>query len=216
MKKLSIAFLFLGLLVILDFFLSVIFWYSMTVRLIGLLVACGLIISIFFISAKIAKVGVLFTAFLLILGYFDHAFSFFYFFLGIGLICSSFFLNTSHNQIPNTNEGKPPLQDNNAYSNGEHYQRVVTEDEVETLLSQGWKVVACLPSGKVVVSNEHYMQTKTTQVSDGWYLVPFFFSILGGIIGYVAVKDRDAKKAQNILLFGLGMFLFEIFIILIL
>ena len=214
MKKLSVAFLFLGLLLIFSLFLNLFFWGS--TYLIGLLVACGLIISMFFISAKIAKIGVLFAALMLILGFLDHAFSFFYLFLGVGLICSTFFLNASHNQTPNMNEGKYPLQDNNAYSNGEHYQRVVTEDEVETLLSQGWKVVTCLPSGKVVVSNEHYSQPKLTQVSDAWYLVPFFFSILGGIIGYVAIKDRDAKKAKNVLLFGLGMFLFEIFIILIL
>jgi len=24
-----------------------------------------------------------------------------------------------------------------------------------------------------------------------WYLVPFFFGLLGGIVGYVAVKDSD-------------------------
>jgi integrase len=37
---------------------------------------------------------------------------------------------------------------------GEHCQRLVTEQELETLLMQGWHVVFCLPSGKIVVSNE--------------------------------------------------------------
>lgn len=39
-------------------------------------------------------------------------------------------------------------------SDGEHCQRLVTEQELETLLPQGWHVVTCLPSGKIVVSNE--------------------------------------------------------------
>jgi integrase len=39
-------------------------------------------------------------------------------------------------------------------NDGKHCQRLVTEQELETLLMQGWHVVVCLPSGKVVVSNE--------------------------------------------------------------
>lgn len=39
-------------------------------------------------------------------------------------------------------------------TDGEHCQRVVSEQELETLLAQGWHVVMCLPSGRVVVSNE--------------------------------------------------------------
>jgi hypothetical protein len=36
-----------------------------------------------------------------------------------------------------------------------------------------------------------------------WYLVPFFFGILGGIVGYVAVKDEDENMALGLLLFGI-------------
>jgi uncharacterized membrane protein len=36
-----------------------------------------------------------------------------------------------------------------------------------------------------------------------WYLVPFFFGILGGIVGYVAVKDDDKGMANNLLIFGI-------------
>jgi len=36
-----------------------------------------------------------------------------------------------------------------------------------------------------------------------WYLVPFFFGILGGILGYVAVKDKDENVALGLLLFGI-------------
>lgn len=36
-----------------------------------------------------------------------------------------------------------------------------------------------------------------------WYLVPFFFGVLGGIVGYVAVKDKDENMASGLLLFGI-------------
>jgi len=41
------------------------------------------------------------------------------------------------------------------------------------------------------------------KVSKAWYLVPLFFGILGGIIGYFAVKSRDKKTAKNLLIFGI-------------
>jgi hypothetical protein len=38
-----------------------------------------------------------------------------------------------------------------------------------------------------------------------WYLIPFFLIILGGIIGYFAVKGDDKKMANNLLLVGILM-----------
>lgn len=35
-----------------------------------------------------------------------------------------------------------------------------------------------------------------------WYLVPFFFGILGGLVGYVGTKDEDKDMANGLLLFG--------------
>jgi len=35
-----------------------------------------------------------------------------------------------------------------------------------------------------------------------WYLVPFLFGILGGIVGYVGTKDEDKDLANGLLLFG--------------
>ena len=40
------------------------------------------------------------------------------------------------------------------------------------------------------------------EVSDAWHLLPFFFSIIGGLIAWVANKDRNPKKARNFLIFG--------------
>jgi hypothetical protein len=36
-----------------------------------------------------------------------------------------------------------------------------------------------------------------------WYLVPFLFGLIGGIIGYVGTKDRDEDMAFGLLLFGI-------------
>ncbi len=40
-------------------------------------------------------------------------------------------------------------------------------------------------------------------VSGAWYLVPLFFGILGGIIAWAVNKDKDPKRARNLLIFGL-------------
>ncbi len=39
-----------------------------------------------------------------------------------------------------------------------------------------------------------------------WYLLPILFNIIGGIIGYFAVRHRDRKLAENLLIAGLVMF----------
>ena len=50
--------------------------------------------------------------------------------------------------------------------------------------------------------------------SSAWYLVPIFFSILGGIIGYVAVKDEDKGMANDLLGVGIVMFFLVLFVFL--
>jgi hypothetical protein len=45
-----------------------------------------------------------------------------------------------------------------------------------------------------------------------WYLVPVFFSILGGIVGYVAVKHRDRDMASNLLTIGVFVLFFNFLI----
>jgi hypothetical protein len=36
-----------------------------------------------------------------------------------------------------------------------------------------------------------------------WYFVPFFFGLLGGLVGYLGVKDRDEDMARSLLVFGI-------------
>ena len=48
--------------------------------------------------------------------------------------------------------------------------------------------------------------------SNLWYLVPFFFGIIGGLIGYVGTKDDDKELATNLLVFGIFVSLVSAFI----
>jgi len=41
-------------------------------------------------------------------------------------------------------------------------------------------------------------------VSALWWLVPFFFGLLGGIIGYFMVKSRNPGMARKLLIFGVA------------
>lgn len=38
-----------------------------------------------------------------------------------------------------------------------------------------------------------------------WYLLPIFLNIIGGVIGYFLLKDRDRKFAERLLIIGLVM-----------
>lgn len=39
--------------------------------------------------------------------------------------------------------------------------------------------------------------------SNWWYLLPIFFSLVGGVIAYFAIKNDDPKKARNCLVIGI-------------
>ena len=43
-----------------------------------------------------------------------------------------------------------------------------------------------------------------------WYLVPLFFGLLGGIVGYVGVKNEDKGMANNLLNLGIIMTVVDI------
>ena len=49
-------------------------------------------------------------------------------------------------------------------------------------------------------------QATTARPTRAWYLVPLFLNILGGIIGYFAVRKDDPKFANRLLILGIVMF----------
>lgn len=74
----------------------------------------------------------------------------------------------------------------------------LTEDnlEIQQILKEAYRKKIYRPSvGKVT-------KEKPTAL---WYLVPFFFSIIGGLIGYAGVKNEDRDMAANLLYFGVFM-----------
>jgi uncharacterized membrane protein YeaQ/YmgE (transglycosylase-associated protein family) len=48
-----------------------------------------------------------------------------------------------------------------------------------------------------------YQQPYPQAASAAWYLLPIFFGLIGGLIAYFCIKDRDPGKAKNCLIIGL-------------
>ena len=46
--------------------------------------------------------------------------------------------------------------------------------------------------------------------SNYWYLLPIFFSIIGGIIGYLIIQKDDPRKAKNCIYIGIIMIIIGI------
>jgi len=44
-------------------------------------------------------------------------------------------------------------------------------------------------------------------VSRLWFLLPFFFGIFGGIVGYFAVRKKDRETAEELLIFGVAVWI---------
>lgn len=50
--------------------------------------------------------------------------------------------------------------------------------------------------------------------SRAWYLVPLMFGVLGGIVGYIAVRNDDLKMANKLLVLGFVISAIPFFIML--
>lgn len=98
----------------------------------------------------------------------------------------------------------------------------ITEESYKTAIKTIERNKNELRSGKKVsVAEERKETIARTRTLNGWYrpqptklwyLAPFFFNIIGGLIGYVAVKDEDRDMATNLLIFGIFMTLVDMFI----
>jgi hypothetical protein len=59
-------------------------------------------------------------------------------------------------------------------------------------------------SSSYELEEREQLRTELVEKPTGlWYLAPFFFGIIGGIIAYVATKDEDKGMADSLLIFGI-------------
>jgi hypothetical protein len=63
------------------------------------------------------------------------------------------------------------------------------------------------PSSKPIEDNQStlYSRPVYNQPSNAWYIVPFFFGFLGGLISYLIVEKDDHDKAVDLFWFGIIM-----------
>jgi len=47
------------------------------------------------------------------------------------------------------------------------------------------------------------VEQQKRKVSWTWFLLPIFLSIIGGMIGYYMLQDRDKQKAKGVLYVGI-------------
>jgi hypothetical protein len=73
------------------------------------------------------------------------------------------------------------------------------ENRIEALKKAKGNPNVMLSSSRGIIGSEDVSSGGPTLL---WYLVPFFFGILGGIVGYVGTKDEDKGMADGLLLFG--------------
>jgi len=109
----------------------------------------------------------------------------------------------------------------NIFSKGE-----ISEESYKIAIKKIERNIDELRSGKEVSVIEERKETivkpetfhpsyerRYTEPTKLWYLVPLFFGIIGGLIGYVAVKDEDEDMALGLLVFGILMFFVDMFVV---
>ena len=57
--------------------------------------------------------------------------------------------------------------------------------------------------GYLITPNTAGRNTEFVQRSKGWYLLPIFFGIVGGLISYWALREVDKKTGKNCLIIGI-------------
>lgn len=65
---------------------------------------------------------------------------------------------------------------------------------------------AAAPAASAVVSRTTTATTEEKQLTSGaWWLLPIVLAWIGGLIGFVVVREKDKKKANGLLLLGIIM-----------
>ena len=82
-------------------------------------------------------------------------------------------------------------------------------DKVETLVRDQPELKDDWDRTQVTEEAEPFRTKGRRGPSGMWYFVPAFFSLLGGLISYVALKDRDEAMADTCLVFGIVVFVAE-------
>ena len=54
------------------------------------------------------------------------------------------------------------------------------------------------------------VEQQKQKVSWTWFLLPIFLSIIGGMIGYYMLLDRDKQKAKGVLYVGIVVAIVEV------
>jgi hypothetical protein len=96
----------------------------------------------------------------------------------------------------------------------EDVAREFGKDKAEALvkdrpeLREDWKTTAQLTE-----EGEPYWTERKDVPGSLWYLVPILFSLLGGLIAYIALKDRDEAMAGSCLVLGIVVMVAEFFLL---
>ena len=77
-------------------------------------------------------------------------------------------------------------------------------------LKQEWDRTVDLPDESSLDPSE-----QRSGPSGLWYLVPLFFGLIGGIIAYAAVKEKDESMANACLILGFIIFFAQVFFLLV-
>jgi RNA polymerase subunit RPABC4/transcription elongation factor Spt4 len=72
----------------------------------------------------------------------------------------------------------------------------------KALLKEEWQTCPYCGKNPAEAPPVHY-SVYCKKPSNGWYLLPLLFGLIGGLIAYVGTKDEDKDMANNLLIFGL-------------
>jgi DNA-directed RNA polymerase subunit RPC12/RpoP len=82
--------------------------------------------------------------------------------------------------------------------------------------SKGYSGTSLASNPSVYSDFEEREEIVTKQVDGSiaiWYLAPLLLGLIGALIGYIAVKDRDPEMANNILIVGVGITILGIIVL---